>query len=236
MIVQALSKEYRDSECYFVMLNGEDNLDVQSMNVLAFEHDSDCRIIIANLQCGEACWNLNTANHVIFAEIPFTVGSLTQAEARCHRIGQQKEVIRYLFYVETEFYRIQKLNNEMNRIHDFYSQICLKGDPDIVHTNFNFYHSSSEIHGAATMDIDIQNDLIMKAFDSYTSNNLILRNRNDNENYNNNDDDTDDDDNDIPFMRSIKAKRPKYLDENIVADYNTVNLRLEGVTTGKIKK
>lgn len=50
-------------------------------------------LIVANMQVGGTGWTWTRSSHVVFAELDWVPGNLSQAEDRCHRIGQAESVL-----------------------------------------------------------------------------------------------------------------------------------------------
>jgi len=50
-------------------------------------------LIVANMQVGGTGWTWTKSSHVVFAELDWVPGNLSQAEDRCHRIGQDESVL-----------------------------------------------------------------------------------------------------------------------------------------------
>ena len=57
-----------------------------------FMEDDDCRIIICSLKSGSVGLTLTAASNVLFAEMDWCAANNSQAEDRCHRIGQKNAV------------------------------------------------------------------------------------------------------------------------------------------------
>lgn len=85
-----------------VLLDGETSLAERDRAVKAFQSDPKIKVFIGSLLAAGTGLTLTASSHVVFAELDWTPGNVTQAEDRCHRIGQLNPVtVQYLLFDNT---------------------------------------------------------------------------------------------------------------------------------------
>lgn len=93
-----------------VVVDGGCTATQRDQAVQAFQNDSRVRLFIGNIQAAGTGLTLTSASSVAFLELPWTSGEVTQAEDRCHRIGQKDVVnIYYILAGDTIEERIAEL-------------------------------------------------------------------------------------------------------------------------------
>ena len=88
-IVEAL----REAGEKVVVVTGDTPMQARQDAVDAFQNDSSVRFFVGNIQAAGVGLTLTAASHVVFAELDWVPGNMSQAEDRCHRIGQTSSVL-----------------------------------------------------------------------------------------------------------------------------------------------
>ena len=89
-VVAALVSEFRACA---VAVTGETPVSERQLLVDRFQSDPTCRLFVGSIQAAGVGLTLTSAQHVVFVELDWVPGNVTQAEDRCHRIGQTGSVL-----------------------------------------------------------------------------------------------------------------------------------------------
>jgi len=115
-VIDALMKEFSGMA---VKVDGSVSGENRHQAVELFQNDPNVRIFVGNIKAAGVGLTLTAASNVLFLELPWTPGDLTQAEDRCHRIGQKESVtIHYLLAAGTIEEKIASLIDRKRRILD----------------------------------------------------------------------------------------------------------------------
>lgn len=91
-MMDALSQSLTQNGTRFMRIDGSTKADVRDSNVASFQNDPKLRCAILSIGSCSAGITLTAASTVIFAELDWNPSSIMQAEARAHRIGQERQV------------------------------------------------------------------------------------------------------------------------------------------------
>lgn len=115
-VIDALMKEFGDVA---VKVDGSVSGQARQAAVDAFQNDNNVRLFIGNIRAAGVGLTLTAASNVAFLELPWTPGDLTQAEDRCHRIGQKDSVtVHYLLANATIEQKIASMIDRKRKVLD----------------------------------------------------------------------------------------------------------------------
>jgi SWI/SNF-related matrix-associated actin-dependent regulator 1 of chromatin subfamily A len=102
-----------------VKLTGESKEADRQAAVDRFQNDPDCRVFIGSITAAGVGITLTASSHVVFAELDWTPGNITQMEDRAHRIGQTDTVlVQHIVLADSLDARMAKMLVEKQEIID----------------------------------------------------------------------------------------------------------------------
>lgn len=91
-VVTALTDSLLKNKIRFMCIEGSTKAINRNVNVESFQNDPEMRCAVLSIRACSAGITLTAASTVIFAELDWTPSNIIQAEARAHRIGQERQV------------------------------------------------------------------------------------------------------------------------------------------------
>jgi SWI/SNF-related matrix-associated actin-dependent regulator 1 of chromatin subfamily A len=92
-VISQIVEALREAGERVVVITGDTPMQARQDAVDAFQNDPGVRYFVGNIQAAGVGLTLTAASHVVFAELDWVPGNMSQAEDRCHRIGQTASVL-----------------------------------------------------------------------------------------------------------------------------------------------
>merc|ERR1719378_1450114 len=100
--MKALTEAVEEAKAQYIFIDGSVSSEERNSQVEKFQTSDKVRVAVLSITAANAGITLTAASLVVFAELFWNPGILTQAEDRAHRIGQTDSVIvQYLVAKET---------------------------------------------------------------------------------------------------------------------------------------
>ncbi|KAI5637782.1 hepA-related protein (HARP) domain-containing protein [Phthorimaea operculella] len=101
-MIDAICSTLDEEGVHYMSIVGSTPANARADLVDKFQYTESCRCAVLSITAANSGLTLTAANLVLFAELHWNPGILTQAESRAHRIGQQGGVcVRYLLATGT---------------------------------------------------------------------------------------------------------------------------------------
>ncbi|CAB3234365.1 unnamed protein product [Arctia plantaginis] len=96
-VIEAICLTLDEAGVHYICIVGSTPSNTRADLVDKFQHTESCRCAVLSITAANSGLTLTAANLVLFAELHWNPGILTQAESRAHRLGQRGAVCaRYL--------------------------------------------------------------------------------------------------------------------------------------------
>ncbi len=92
-VVDAITENLDSNKIKYVLCTGKTSQIDRDHAVESFQNDPGVKVFIGTIKAAGVGITLTAASHVIFVELDWVPGNVTQAEDRLHRIGQKNSVL-----------------------------------------------------------------------------------------------------------------------------------------------
>ena len=99
-VIDGIVQHFEEEDIGVVKLVGGMSAKDAQASVDAFQNSPSVRVFVGNIIAAGAGITLTAASCVIFAELSWVPGQMSQAEDRCHRIGQNSNVQSYFIVAD----------------------------------------------------------------------------------------------------------------------------------------
>jgi SWI/SNF-related matrix-associated actin-dependent regulator 1 of chromatin subfamily A len=105
-VIEGISEAFSDSVSFY----GKTPKGQRQSNIEEFQNNPDCKMFIGSIQAAGVGITLTASSLVIFAELDWVPGNMSQAENRTHRISQHNSVlVQHLVYEGSLDSRMSKM-------------------------------------------------------------------------------------------------------------------------------
>ncbi|RWS25243.1 SWI/SNF subfamily A-like protein [Leptotrombidium deliense] len=102
IMIETVCEMLERDDCSYIRIDGTTPAKIRLECCDYFQENEDCKVAVISIVAASVGINLTAAHLVVFAELFWNPGILTQAEDRAHRIGQNDSVlIQYLVSPQT---------------------------------------------------------------------------------------------------------------------------------------
>lgn len=127
-VAEAIAKEF--GEACVVVHGGIRDLSMRQEAVDAFQTNQNVSVFVGTIRAAGVGLTLTAASHVLFGELDWTPGNMSQAEDRCHRIGQRESVnVQHLVFDDSLDARMATILVEKQEIIDKALDRAHEGSP-----------------------------------------------------------------------------------------------------------
>lgn len=92
-VIAAVESALNACEIQNVKVTGDMGAEARQESVDRFQNEEKVKVFIGSIHAAGVGLTLTAASHVVFAELDWVPGNMSQAEDRCHRIGQTESVL-----------------------------------------------------------------------------------------------------------------------------------------------
>ena len=160
---------FSNLECIYIEGKTKDYIE----KLEKFKNSSNKRIIFISLDAYKEGIDLRCANHVIFLDLPYNPQVLLQAQDRCHRTGQKKNVFVYNLYYQDNFkYSPDKIRTKfLLKKKLLFDQIFNKNldsnNSNLIHETYSFTYEQDEKFDLHNYDIQHKYENLNRMFDYF---------------------------------------------------------------------
>src|SRR3990167_241721 len=92
-VIEGIQSALAEREIHSVVLTGQTSPVDRQVAVDSFQNNENVQIFVGSIGAAGVGITLTASSTVVFAELDWVPGNVTQAEDRCHRIGQSESVL-----------------------------------------------------------------------------------------------------------------------------------------------
>jgi len=115
-VIELLMESFKD---VVVKIDGNVSANERQKAVDEFQNNDKIKLFVGNIQAAGVGITLTASSNVVFIELPWQPGAVSQAEDRCHRIGQKDSVnVHFLLAQNTIEEKIASLIDSKRKVLD----------------------------------------------------------------------------------------------------------------------
>ncbi|KXZ48890.1 hypothetical protein GPECTOR_24g179 [Gonium pectorale] len=92
VLLDGVEQQVKACKVKYIRIDGQTSSEERAAGVSRFQNDEDVKVAILSIKAAGVGLTMTASSLVVFAELSWVPGDITQAEDRCHRIGQSSSV------------------------------------------------------------------------------------------------------------------------------------------------